>query len=40
MGGTFPYIAGFQDSDFFQKAIKNGVDVDFDVILYLSGFKL
>ena len=27
MGGSFPTIARFQDSDFFQKAIKNSIEM-------------
>ena len=40
MGGTSPAIAGFQDSDFFQKAIKMVLKYSFTMILHLLGFTL
>ena len=30
MGGTFQATAGFQDSDFFQKTVKNSFEMDFE----------
>ena len=40
MGGTFQATVGFQDSDFFQNAVKMVWRCTFSVISYLSGFKL
>ena len=40
MGGTFLAIAGFQDSDFCQKAVKMVLRCVSNLIWHLSGFKL
>ena len=40
MGGTFPAMAGFEDSDFFEKAIKMVLKCILNVILHRSGIKL
>ena len=40
MCGTFQATVGFQESDFFQKAIKMVLRCILNVILHLSGFKL
>ena len=39
IGGTFPTTAGFQDSDFFQKAIKMVLRYILSVIFHLSEFN-
>ena len=38
--GTFQATAGFQDSDFFQKAMKMALRSILSVISHLSGFRL
>ena len=38
MGGTFQATASFQDSDFIQKAIKNGVGMHFEC--HVSPFRI
>ena len=40
MGGTFLAIAGFQDSDFFQKAIKTVLRYILNVIYHFAPFKI
>ena len=40
MGGTFHATARFQDSDFFEKAIKMLLRCILSVIFQPSGFKL
>ena len=39
IGGTFQTMAGFQDSDFFQKAIKMVLRCIWSESFHLSGFK-